>query len=119
MNNFDNINPNVFGVGSNFWDNGTVGNYWSNYTQKYPNVREVGSSGIGDIPYVIGTNNTPVSSASALGLAEILVMSHSPSPMPEPYSSAIDPLLLAALTIVAVALVLVAVAVLKRQKKQT
>jgi nitrous oxidase accessory protein NosD len=70
MNNFDNINPNVFGVGSNFWDNGTVGNYWSNYTQKYPNVREVGSSGIGDIPYVIGTNNTdfhplitPVSSA--------------------------------------------------------
>jgi hypothetical protein len=39
--------------------------------------------------------------------------------MPEPSSSAIDPLLLAALTIVAVALVLVAVAVLKRQKKQT
>lgn len=27
-------------------------NYWSNYTAKYPNAREVGRSGIWDIPYV-------------------------------------------------------------------
>jgi hypothetical protein len=37
----------------NFWDNGSVGNYWSNYTIKYPNVSEVGNTGIGDTPYVI------------------------------------------------------------------
>lgn len=35
------------------WDNGSVGNYWSNYTIKYPNASEVGNTGIGDTPYVI------------------------------------------------------------------
>jgi len=37
----------------NFWDNGSIGNYWSNYTIKYPNASEVGNTGIGDTPYVI------------------------------------------------------------------
>lgn len=37
----------------NFWDNGSVGNYWSNYTIKYPNASEVGNTGIADTPYVI------------------------------------------------------------------
>jgi hypothetical protein len=37
----------------NFWDNGSIGNYWSNYTMKYPNASEIGNSGIGDTPYVI------------------------------------------------------------------
>ena len=37
----------------NFWDNASVGNYWSNYTIKYPNASEVGNTGIGDTPYVI------------------------------------------------------------------
>ena len=35
------------------WDNGSMGNYWSNYTVKYPNASEVDSSGIGDTPYFI------------------------------------------------------------------
>lgn len=35
------------------WDNGSIGNYWSNYTIKYPNASEIGNSGIGDTPYVI------------------------------------------------------------------
>jgi len=35
------------------WDNGSVGNYWSNYTIKYPNASEVGNTGIGDTPYII------------------------------------------------------------------
>ncbi|MBN1357767.1 hypothetical protein JW988_03265 [Candidatus Bathyarchaeota archaeon] len=37
----------------NFWDDGSVGNYWSNYTIKYPNASEVGNTGIGDTPHVI------------------------------------------------------------------
>jgi hypothetical protein len=41
----------------NSWDNGSVGNYWSDYLTKYPNATEVGSSGIGDTPYVIDANN--------------------------------------------------------------
>jgi hypothetical protein len=35
------------------WDNGSIGNYWSNYTTKYPNASELGSTGIGDTPYII------------------------------------------------------------------
>ena len=35
------------------WDNGSIGNYWSNYTIKYPNASEISNSGIGDTPYVI------------------------------------------------------------------
>jgi parallel beta-helix repeat protein len=39
------------------WDNGKVGNYWSDYLSKYPNATEVDNSGIGDAPYVIDENN--------------------------------------------------------------
>ncbi len=35
------------------WDNGSIGNYWSNYTTKYPNASELDSTGIGDTPYII------------------------------------------------------------------
>lgn len=37
----------------NFWDNGSVGNYWSNYLVKYPNASEIGNTGIGDTAYVM------------------------------------------------------------------
>ena len=40
------------------WDNGTIGNFWSDYQSKYPNATEIGSSGIGSLPYVIDENNT-------------------------------------------------------------
>ncbi|MGB9841262.1 MAG: right-handed parallel beta-helix repeat-containing protein, partial [Candidatus Bathyarchaeales archaeon] len=43
--------------GGNLWDNGTAGNYWSDYTQRYPNSSEIGNSGIGDTPYYINENN--------------------------------------------------------------
>jgi parallel beta-helix repeat protein len=39
------------------WDNGTAGNYWSDYITRYPNAKEIDSSGIGDTPYVIDANN--------------------------------------------------------------
>lgn len=36
------------------WDNGypSGGNYWSDYASRYPNATEIGSSGIGNTPYV-------------------------------------------------------------------
>jgi hypothetical protein len=42
---------------ANFWDNGSLGNYWSDYLTKYPNASEVGNTGIGDTPYVIDADN--------------------------------------------------------------
>lgn len=35
------------------WDNGTVGNYWSDYTTRYPGALEIGHTGMGDTPYAI------------------------------------------------------------------
>ncbi len=34
-----------------------TGNYWSDYFTRYPNACEVASSGIGDTPYVVDSNN--------------------------------------------------------------
>jgi parallel beta-helix repeat protein len=43
----------------NIWDNGYPigGNYWSNYTDEYPNAKELEGSGIWDTPYVLDENN--------------------------------------------------------------
>jgi len=43
--------PELFSSSS--WDNGTVGNFWSNYTTKYPNAAEIDTSGIGNTTYAI------------------------------------------------------------------
>ena len=42
---------------TNVWDNGTTGNYWSGYEEKYPNATELDGSGIWNTPYVIDENN--------------------------------------------------------------
>jgi hypothetical protein len=47
----------TFGGGNNLWDDGSVGNYWSDYLTKYSNASEIGNSGIGDTPYVIDAGN--------------------------------------------------------------
>ena len=43
--------------GGNVWDNGTVGNYWSDYLVRYPNATEIDGSGVGDTPFYINENN--------------------------------------------------------------
>lgn len=40
------------------WDNGTIGNYWSDYTAKYPHAVEMDNTGVWNIPYVIDSKNT-------------------------------------------------------------
>jgi hypothetical protein len=35
------------------WDNGKTGNYWSDYTTRYPNASKISISGIGNTPYLI------------------------------------------------------------------
>ncbi|OQA47065.1 MAG: Periplasmic copper-binding protein (NosD) [Bacteroidetes bacterium ADurb.Bin302] len=41
----------LIGMSCNFWDNGTVGNYWGDYTGD-----DLNGDGIGDIPYVVHNN---------------------------------------------------------------
>jgi parallel beta-helix repeat protein len=46
-----------FGLG-NFWDNGTVGNYWGDYLQRYPNAStKIGDARVGNTPFYINENN--------------------------------------------------------------
>jgi hypothetical protein len=40
------------------WDNGSVGNYWSNYLQVYPNAVEIDHTGIGNTAYTMVYNTT-------------------------------------------------------------
>jgi hypothetical protein len=42
---------------TNQWDNGSIGNYWSDYLLKNPIASEIGNSGIGDTSYVIDADN--------------------------------------------------------------
>ena len=41
----------------NVWDNGTAGNYWSDYVTRYPNATELEGTGIGDTHFYINENN--------------------------------------------------------------
>jgi len=55
-NNF--INNNIviqhqYGIQSNAWDDGTIGNYWDNYRTLYPNAHIIPATGTWDTPYVI------------------------------------------------------------------
>jgi parallel beta-helix repeat protein len=53
------VNNPVYTAGSvNIWDDGSRGNYWSDYLTKHPFASEVDGSGVWNAPYVIGTNNT-------------------------------------------------------------
>lgn len=59
-NNFIDNNQNVYVSSTyniNCWDNGTEGNYWSNYATEHPNAKELDSSGTDDVPFVIWINN--------------------------------------------------------------
>jgi len=55
MNNIQQVSmqPNV----SEYWNNSNEGNYWSDYSERYPNAKEVDDLGIWNMPYVIDVNN--------------------------------------------------------------
>jgi hypothetical protein len=72
------------------WDNGypSGGNYWSNYTgvdlMSGPKQNQPGSDGIGDTPFVVGTNNTdnyPLMAPFAVSEAGELPSASQPSPI--------------------------------------
>ena len=41
----------------NSWDDGYLGNYWSDYNARYPDAIQVGDSGVYNTPYPIDTQN--------------------------------------------------------------
>lgn len=60
------------------WDNGSLGNYWSDYLSKYPNATEINHSGIGETSYEIidsttysddYANGTSITGTAILGIA--------------------------------------------------
>jgi hypothetical protein len=71
------------------WDNGypSGGNYWSDYTSKYPNATEIDRSGIGNTPYLISTNPNVLDRyplLSPVDISQSIVESPSPNPTPTP-----------------------------------
>ena len=82
----------------NVFDNGSVGNYWSDYTVKYPNAQEIGNSGAYNTPYVIDgniTDNYPLTTPYTIGStgAQLSTSSVNPSlsPTPTPTSASSVP----------------------------
>lgn len=72
----------------NVFNNGSVGNYWVDYTVKYPNAIEIGNTGIYNTPYVIDGNITdsyPLTTPYTVGNtgAQISTLS-SPNPTSTP-----------------------------------
>ena len=56
-NNFTNNTHQVESYNStNIWDNGSIGNYWSDYLTNYSNATE--TDGVWNTPYVIDANDT-------------------------------------------------------------
>jgi nitrous oxidase accessory protein NosD len=76
--------PKFIGGAANVWADGREGNYWSDYASRYPNVSEVGITGVGDIPYFINENNLdrhPLMAPCEISIADL--PSTSPSQEPE------------------------------------
>jgi nitrous oxidase accessory protein NosD len=42
---------------TNFWNNTSGGNYWSDYTTRYIDASKLGKTGTGDTPFFINQNN--------------------------------------------------------------
>jgi parallel beta-helix repeat protein len=99
------------------WDNGSVGNYWSNYTIKYPNTSEIGNTGIGNTPYVIerewyttkdypnvqNVDNYPIMCPYDIENDAIVFPIPEPTPTPEPEPFPVVPVSASVAVAVAVA----------------
>jgi nitrous oxidase accessory protein NosD len=102
---------------ANSWDNGRVGNYWSDYPLKYPNATEIGDSGVGNTPYVINASNTdryPL-------IKQVDTSSTEPIPTPTPLSSSIgawiSPLIITVVTVTVIVVVAFSLLLYRRHHK--
>ena len=103
-NNFKSFKSISILLGSNIsWDNGSVGNCWGDYIERYPNASEIEDTGIWDTPYVIDTNNID---NYPLVNPFIVMPSPEPQPEPEPFPTVPVVAFLASVIVVAIGLVI-------------
>jgi parallel beta-helix repeat protein len=95
----------------NTFDNGTIGNYWSNY-----NGTDNNGDGIGDIPYIIDENNRD-NHPLMMPYEFSLTLSLSPSPEPAPEAEPFPIVLVAAVSVAVIALVVVGLLVYHKKHK--
>lgn len=99
------------------WDNSypSGGNYWSNYTgideKKGPSQNEAGSDGIGDMPFIIDSNNT-----DKYPLIAPYIYESQPMPQENPSSWLY---IAAGIVIVLITLLVVVIFILRKAKKNT
>jgi len=83
-----NYTPGTYITSTDHWDNGSLGNYWSDYLTMYPDASEVGNTGIGDAPYVIdayNVDNYPLMYPYDIENDAIAFPTPEPQPEPEPF----------------------------------
>jgi len=82
----------------NIWDNDfpSGGNYWSDYSDQYPNAKELDSSGIWDKSYVVDENNIDHHPLTQ----QVDINSVAPTPTPSATISGFNALAVAIITIV-------------------
>ncbi|MGA2682657.1 MAG: hypothetical protein ABSF44_12750 [Candidatus Bathyarchaeia archaeon] len=108
-------------VGDRF-DNGSVGNYWSNYAAKNPNARELGTTGTYNTPYLVFGNiidNHPLTSPS---VEKITIQIPNPTPLPTgrpATNNASQNQSLLAVATVAILVVAAVLLLLRRRRKTT
>lgn len=93
----------AYSVGeNNIWDNGSIGNYWNDFKQRFPNASEVFGKGLWNTPYFINEENIDQ------------------YPLVAPYGTVIDTLpILPCLLVVISAVAIAGVAIyLKKSKKR-
>lgn len=90
VDNSKNVKINILasgGDGTWVWDSGSSGNYWSDYTTKYPNAMQIDHTGIGDTPYVIddfNKDNYPLIKEASINPPYAIVDFPSPLPSASP-----------------------------------
>ncbi len=110
-------------LSKNRFDNGSVGNYWSDYSIKNPNAKPIGNTGIYDTRYCIGgsiTDYYPLTTPYHLDVT-IRTLNSTPPPLESlelAKPDVISPfVLILALTVVPVFIVAVSLLLYKRHRK--
>jgi parallel beta-helix repeat protein len=106
------------------WDNGSEGNYWSDYATKYPNATEIDHTGIGDTPYLIRVNPTVIDRyplITPVTIQNITIASPSQNPTTPPATpqtkfNGIEIAILIALIVIAALLIIIVALVLRKKQ---
>lgn len=117
-------NPSQAYSGNRF-DNGSVGNYWSDYATKNPNAKEVANTGIYNIPYTIYVSITDNYPLTTPYIQDITVETPKPTPLPTAPSRTDNPFSILSIAIVIAGAILAVITIIlplmlyRRHRKTT